>query len=435
MFNSVVGSEWSWNQRSYSDLGTTRDNGNKDFHICETYFDFIKPTITSECFFTVEPETIRLNYSTDLNLVQIHKVIREKFIFILKNLDGIPAELLTLRRKLENPKTPPIDIKVIDKKRIELDSYRVTNTGIPNWEEYKRLVIPILNEYTPLMSNEYKGYSSSGCSTIIDESKLERRIALIERYIGVINSLNIVKIIAHKELCLNMICPGCGREINSDSVNDESGRIQCRCGFNQDTIKHVSEYSDGSKVIPQINSTEINIKDFILFIDRYLCRSGEDYPQADMWMKFDQLCLKLSIPLRHNVLNRVIPQPPMKSTIDLLQNSGYSQYYCNKWQIRHDYYGWEIPTMTEMQEANAKKLYVDFQLKYMNIKQRKTNLNKDVLGYVILYVVGVNVNPADFKIPASTESISYAHKMIIEILVDLGIPFENIPDVRTLHNV
>ena len=434
MFNSVVGNEWSWNTRSYSDLGTTVDNGNRNSHVCEIYFDFNKPTSKSESFLLIEPEGIRLNYSTDLNLITIHKAVREKFIFILRNLDGIPLELLNLEKKLTDSKTSPIDIKFIYRKRIELDSYRVSNTGISNWENYKRLVIPILDEYTHLMSNEYKGYSSSGCSIIIDESKLERRILLIEKYINIINSIGILKIIAHKEIILKITCPGCSKEINSDSINDESGKIQCQCGFNQDIIKHVSEYSDVTKNIPQINSTEINIKDFNLFIDRYLCRSSEDYPKDNMWLKFDELCLRLSIPLRQNVINKLIPQPPMKSIIDLLQNSGYSQYYCIKNQIRNEYYNWPKPTMTEMQEANAKKLYVDFQLKYINKKKRKTNLNKDILGYVILYVVGVSVNSADFKIPSYADSISYSYQMIMEILPELCIPLENIPDVRTLNN-
>lgn len=434
MFNSVVGNEWSWNTRSYSDLGTTVDNGNRTSHVCETFFDFSKPTINSETFLTTEPETIRLSYSTDLNLTTIHKVVREKLIFILRNLQAIPEQLISLERKLENPKTHPIDIKDIYRKRIDLDSYRRSNIGIPNWENYKRLVVPILDEYIPLMSNEYKGFSSSGCSTVIDESKLERRLSLIERYINIINTIGIIKIVAHKEMILKMTCPGCGEELKSDFICDESDKIKCCCGFNQDVIKHISEYSDGSKIIPQINSTEINIKDFNLFIDRYLCRSGEDYPQNDMWIKFDELCQRLSIPLRQNVINKIIPQPPMKSIIDLLQNSGYSEFYSIKNQIRHDYYHWNKPIISEMQEANAKKLYVDFQLKYIKKKKRKTNLNKDILGYVILYVVGVSVNPSDFKIPAYADSISYAYQMIMEILPELGIHFENIPDIRILNN-
>lgn len=434
MFESVIGAEWNPNSRTYSDLGTTIDNGRVNIHVCENYFDFTKPSLTSECLSIPEPDTVRLTYTTDLNLITIHKIVRTKFVYTLRNLDSIPGQLLELSKKLDNPKIAPIDTKEIYRKRIELEDYLRKNTGISIWETYKHYAIPILNEYTPLMSNEYKGYSKSGCSTVIDESKLERRIELIQKYIKLINKLKIIQICAHGDQVVSKVtCPGCGIEITSDSISDESGKIKCQCGFNQDTIRHISEYSDGTKVVPQINSTEINIKDFIIFIDRYLCRSGDLYPQDEMWNKFDLLCMQNCLPLRYNVLNKVIPQPPMNIIISLLQRAGYSSYYCIKWQIRHDYYGWDKPTITETQEAEAKKLYVDFQLEYLKKKKRKTNLNKDILGYVILFVVGANPNPNDFKTPASADAISYSHQMIMDILPSIGIPLNRIPDIRTMY--
>lgn len=435
MIASVVGNDWSWNSRTLSDLRVSVEKDSRLVNICETFFDFTTPTAGSEIFFTNEPDTLRISYCKDLNLVLIHRAFREKIIFILKNLNKIPLELFSLDRKLSSSSIAPIDIKELNKRKRESEEYLQTYSNIiESWERYKQFAIPILDEYTPLMSNEFKVGSVLSSSSFLDESQIEQRIILIERYIRVINKIGIIKIIAHKQREFKIRCPGCYRELETESSNRESNKISCDCGFSEDTIKHISEYQDESKITHQVNSTAINIKDFILFIDRFLCKSGEDFPKLDMWNKFDNFCIVANLPLRNNVLKKIVPQPPMQVIISLLQNTGYSTYYCIKNQIRYEYYGWEKPTMTEIEIASACKLYVDFQFKYLAKKLRKTNLNKDLLGFVILTIVGVVVEPGDFKIPASPEAIAYSNQMIMEIMPELGVHLSKIPDIRYMCN-
>lgn len=430
MLNSVVGNDWSWNTRTLSDLGTTVSNEGDFSDLCKSYFDFSEPTLNSTIYSEYEPETIRLTYGNDLNLIVIHQAVREKIIYILKKINHNLIEISNLEQKTFLPNVLPIDIKEIYRKANEILSYNKKYSESNLWEKYKKAVIPILNEYVVLMSNEFRGQSSTGCSVTIDDSKLEERIKLIEKYISAINRIGILKIIAHKVRDLKSTCPLCLREIDTNSLNEEIGKYICECGFIEDTVKHISEYHDGSKTIPQVNSTAINIKEFGISIDRLLCRSGEEYPQAEMFTKFDEFCYHNNLPLRYNVINKLVPQPSMQVIITLLQNTGYSNFYNLKHQIRVDYYGWESPKMTEVQEAAANKLYVDFQMKYLDKKKRKTNINKEILLCIILYMVGVNINSSDFKIPGSADTIAYSNQLINEIMPELGFNPDQIPDVR-----
>lgn len=428
MFNSVLSDEWRWNQRTFSDLGTNPISENEPSDLCKYYFDFTQPTSSSEIYLKEEPEELRLTYLTDLDLISIHRIVKEKIIMILKKLISNEERLKLIEASIKSNSIPPIEVKILNKEIIEIQEYKIKYLGRNLWELYKFTVVPILNKYVMYISNEYKGQSIAGNSISIDENKLQEKLQCIDNYIASVNKLNILKLKAVRNFISKPTCPSCFNEMSSDVSNEEIGRYSCNCGFVEDTVKHISEYSDGTKNIQRTNTVNANNKIIQLWKDRWFCRSGESYPKDEMFKKFDSFCSKNNLPNRFKIAGTNY-QPSMQTIIFLLQNNDYSQYYVLKNQIRHDYYGWNPPQITEVQDSLISQLYIDFQNMYQSTKERKTSINIEILGCVLLILVGVNIDVNDFKIPANQDTILYSHNSIKKTFKELGYKEEDIPNV------
>lgn len=440
MFSTVVKDTWYWDTRSLSDLGTTATAEGSISDLCRYYFNFDEPTASSELQLGLEPSEVRVTYEDDLNLRILHQIVREKIICILQKLERSDSDLKCNDIAISDKKLPPIDVKDLYRKTAEIISFKKKYMGINLWEQYKNSVIPILNKYTPLMSNEFIGNSSSGMNCTIDESKLQERLKYIKQYIDEINKLNIVKFIPVKIQKYTFVCPSCLKNIQQESLNEENGKYLCNCGFTDNTVKHISEYIDGTKSAVQSLPINADIKIIQTWIDRYLCRSGEKYRQEEMFPTFDSYCAANNLPNRWDVLNGNVQQPEMQIIIFLLQNNKFSNgdrfadYYGLKNQIRHDYYGYPVQEISQVQESTIISLYINFQNKYMVSKKRKTSINIEILGCVFLILAGVNVNVCDFKIPASSETLAYSHQSVIDVLLELGYNMDNIPNVLRLFS-
>lgn len=427
MFNSVMGrQEWQGNNRTLSDLGTTVSNEGEVSELCRSLFDFTEPTHYSSNLLDVkDPGQIHAKYRLDLDLRKIHLAIRAKIIYNLQKVISYQEELKNLNILMSNPSIPPIDVAFAYGKTAKINSELAQMDKRCYWKEYCRKVIPILNRYVILMSREYKGQFSAGCDISIDESKINKRISLIEAYLNVVRSLNLIKITVIRDKRIGSLCPGCSRPLNEDGISSDTAKYNCQCGFVEDSINHISEYNDVNKIVPQITSTTINIPAWKEWIDCWLCRSTKTYPQAAFFANFDHLCNTNGYPHRYYVLQGMLPQPPLQIIISLLQSTeGGSDYYNLKNTIRHEFYGWPKPTMTQEQEKEAERLYIAIQTLYPKYKKRKTNINIEILGYTILRIVGLDVKIEDFKIPASEETISYSNEMFQLIFPELNINFE-----------
>lgn len=428
MFNSVLSDEWRLNHRTFSDLGTNPTSENEPSDLCRYYFDFTQPTNSSETYLKEEPEELRLTYLTDLDLVSIHRIIREKIIMILRRLLSNDERLKIINSLINSNTIPPIEVKFLNKEIADIQEYKSRFLCRNLWESYKLSVVPILNKYVLYISNEYKGQSIAGNSISIDEFKIQEKIKCIDNYISNVNKLNILKIKAVRNFISKAVCPSCFIEMSFDNSSEEIGRYSCNCGFTEDTVKHISEYSDNTKNIQRVNTLNTNNKTIQLWKDRWFCRSGENYPKDEMFKKFDEFCIKNNLPNRFTIKGTNY-QPNMQTIIFLLQNNDYSQYYILKNQIRHDYYGWNPPQITEVQDSLISQLYIDFQNMYQSTKERKTSINIEILGCVLLILAGVHVDVNDFKIPANQDTILYSHNLIKKTFKELGYKDEEIPNV------
>lgn len=426
MFQSTLKNEWSWNPRTYSDLGIETADENIASEMCANFFDFTDINSSSIITMNDDPLEIIISYTNDLNLRIIHQVIREKIIKIYRKLDVYDSQIVEIENNISSGRLTLLDLKHNLKNLGKLKDFKRVNMNNNMWQNYKSQVVQILNKYVILMSNEYRGMTSIGSTFSIDESRIQERLSYIKRYIDVVNRLNIVKLKATHRIQRRDSCLLCLSEYRKDDLDEETYKSTCRCGFTENSVKHVSEFVDLSKPISQLSSSNANIKTIVQWLNRVKCTSGDSYPMIDMFNKFDEKCLSKGFPDRYLVKNSTIPQPPMRIVINLLQCTDYSDYYVIKHQIRHDYYGYQILEITKEQEDLIIKLYVDFQNNYARTRERKTSIHIEILGCLFLILSGIQISASDFKIPDSTDTVSYSSNKIMETLLMMGYGEEQI---------
>lgn len=433
MFSSVADTEW-WHTRTHSNLGITESSESSVSDLCRSYFDFTDPTTNTPLQLEFDPGEIGVHYDNDLDLRSIHGVIREKIVRILIKLSTCDQEIYDFNLKIQSNRHAPIDKRDMEVQSKELLKFKTKYLGLNLWETYKTVALPILIKYAPLMSKEFTGAQNGGNQRTMDDNSIQDRQKFIKQYIDEVNKLGILKIRSYHVVNSTPTCPSCMSPLKEDMISEINGSSICNCGFSESTVKHLSEYVDTTKSVSSNLATDINVKQIKQWIDNYLCRHTYEYGKVKMFDKFDEKCIKCNLPNRFDVIRCIVPQPPMRVIITLLQLTDNTSLYINKHQIRHDYYNYPKPVLTDVQETTIIKLFVDFQNKYNEIKERKTSVHIEILACVFLVMVGINVNPNDFKIPISVETISYSHNSVTDVLTELGYRLDQIPNVRFMFS-
>lgn len=394
------------------------------------FVDFTDPSINSLITYPEEVDELKITYYDDLDLKHIHTLIREKFIREIKKMSTCDSEIEKNTIRLQNNRIPDIDRSLIINEINTLINFKNNNDTILRWNRYKTKVEAILEEYYSLIESSTVNNNST------TDNFLVKRQELIESYLDSVSELGIIKIFSRKLSNMEAVCIGCLKLLQQDLSLEIGGFSTCSCGFNESSIKHLTEFTDVNRQITFVDS-EQSVKQIKDWLDNVKCLHNNVYgkgqdnmrKQNELFEKFDKLCQKHNFPNRFAVLNKLVPQPPMSVVINLIKLCKKPELYNNKHQIRHDYYGYDIYDINENQEANVIKYYIDFQNVYETTKKRKTKVHIEILGCVLLIMFGVNVNPGDFKIPVSEETIAYSHNCIIEIFTLLGFSMDQIPNV------
>jgi hypothetical protein len=433
MFSSVADINW-WHTRTHSDLGIEENSKSSLTDLFTSCFDFSDPTYNSTLQLDCDPSEISVHYDIDLDLRSLHSIIREKITRNLIKLKTCDQEIYDYNIKIFSNRYTPIDVRDMESKTSELIKFKNKYSNINLWELYKQAVLPILIKYTPLMSKEFLNNHLSGNQISMDDNNIKDRQKYIKQYINEVNKLGIIKIRSYQISYSLPRCPSCMCILADDASPEVNGVAICKCGFTETTVKHLSEYVDTSRSVSSILSTDIYVKQIKQWLDKYQCKFNFEYDKDKLFVKFDAQCIKLNLPNRYSVLNNQLPQPPMSVILTLLKNTKNTDLYNNKHQIRHDYYNYPKPLLTEIQETSVIKMFVEFQNKYNDVKERKSSVHIEILACVFLIMVGVNITISDFKIPIQIETISYSHNIIHDVLKELGYKYEQIPNVRFLFS-
>ena len=388
------------------------------------WFNFNEPYHDSKTDYEEEPSIIHKSYTTDLNLLCIHNIIRAKFIYEKKKISKIQNEIFELEVLLTT-NVSPIEIQSLEKKITILKEYYNKILYGNLWLKYKELSVPILNNYINVMSNKSKGIYIIGKEENENEEIVFLRLEYIDQYIKIIRSLNLIELdlIYLKDTILR--CPICDNQISVLSTTD-NGLYICSCGYTIESLYSISEYNDSNK--PIIVNTNETVSSFYKWLNNYMGNSGESF-NDELFLIFDNWCIKNNYPTgndirRGNYLKTFTPN--LQFLIRIMFETKNSKYYNNKNIIRHLYWGWTLPNLNENLINQAVDRYVITQRIYQDIKTRVSKINMELLGYLILHSLGHQCFLSDFKIPFSNETIKYTNEMWHIICEKTSIKFEKI---------
>lgn len=400
--------EWEVNITMFSKLGTTSRSEDVQSELCEQFFDFSKITVDSIPHFQEVPGLLAISISTsnDVALHEIHSAVRSKAIFDKRREVELEKEMSKYENIIE--RTDPNSIiytNTIKKGEKAFGEYTKIQENF--WVEYTKKAIPILNKYVKVMSKGENGIFVSGEEKESVEI-VEERLSLIYEYIALVSSFHVLELDTCYLFDAINICPGCQHPIPDEF--DDSERKVCSCGYVEENMfltQDQMEMADGNFSKP----TNESLASFMKWLNRDLGISGESFPESDMFSKFDALCISRGWPTGSMVKSGQVEQPDLERLTVLMSECNYSVYFKIKNIIRHKYWGWKLPTLTEEQLSQMKDDYITSQDQYPKFSMRKQNINSEIRGYYHWHAVGVDRSIADFKIPINPKTVRDANEV------------------------
>jgi len=384
--------ENEWNRKNIA-LAETKGI----LHETESFFDFCDITINSTVEFTECPDLIEIFIREDVSLIDVHNAIRAKIFFDKKTEVELKKELNYYNSIGDLNNENKINEKIKELKNDE------------DWKQYKDITMPILNKYITVMSPEMKGIFVT--ENIETNENIKYRLELINEYLSKVSSLSILKINYCYQYDDIYGCPDCNKQLDENS-------FCVSCGYFTEISYSLNEQNEFQKIFSITNQTETNVP-FFKWLDQYLCVSKEDIPD-DMFQKFDEVCINRGWETGEKIRESG-KSPDLNLLLTIMQLSGYSTYYKHKNIIRHKYWNWPIPILTEEQKSQIKSDYFLSQNEYSNFCERKQNINLEIRGYYHLKAVGYNISISDLKIPSNLDTIKSANRVWENICNKTGI--------------
>lgn len=378
-------------------------------HQLYKWFNMSDITADMHTDYIEEPQIIQHKYKDDLNLIIIHNIICAKFIHEKRKLPSLYDELKKINHTINNKTTIPVQQQAMITKYHELQEYVNEITTNKKWNLYKKQVIPILQKYIEVMSNNTKGIVVIGNTDNTEiPSIVEERHIYIKKYLNIVQKLNILNIDIVQ--CSNDIvqCPVCNEDIINDDNNTDI--FTCKCGYVLETLHMNSDYNPDNQ--KKLSSSEI-LEPFNKWLNNFLGVNSKNIKE-EMFHDFDKYCIEKKHPTGEEVRNGTHPKyfvPTLLFLTSMMQKTKYSKFYAQKNLIRHLYWGWPLPVLSSALIEQAKQRYIQVELMYDNEKSRPSNINMEILGFLILTSLDYKCNKDDFKIPVSEETIKYANDM------------------------
>jgi hypothetical protein len=390
MFGPPQVEEWEGNMRSFSGTRNETSNENEQSELSRMLFDFSFPDVMCISEHDRIPSGITIRIEYDTSLKDVHSVLRSIFINGRRTNDPEISHLLTH----------------------EL------------WNYYVSLSLPLINKYVVVMTDKLKDiYVSDKREETYEDVKY--RINLIMNYIRIVESLNIMTINYYHAHETSSVCPSCGIDVFNVLDPNVDGRLICQCGFViEDPVmaEDQIEVAEGTIVKPSVDI----LNAFNKWLNRYLCNSNEKYTEADyleIFRLFDERCVIENWPSGDDVRSERVQQPELKMLTSLMAKINKSELYKIKNIIRHKYWGWPKPVLSDEQKIQIKRYYIAFQTAYPSFAKRKQKISSEINGYQLLRAVGHTCYLVDFKIPDTAKTISDANEVSEQVCAHIKIPF------------
>lgn len=388
---------------------------------CKSFFNFLSPRSDLPTKYDNCPDLLYICIGNDVDLPKIHSTIKSKMIFLLIERDELMSEGIKLTEYLNKD----LDIESIEtiKDRLhEIDSEIENIDSIVNkWSDYETKTVPILNRYVEIMSDEISGNeteeSKNESSDIIEE-----RLNIIMDYIRIIKEMDLINVnITYKYDEMNT-CPSCGTNI-SELELDSDRKYICSCGYLEDNITQ-SNSNQQDTIKLTVQKTRPDILDAMeTWLNRFLGTSDDTFKENEMFGRFDNICREKGWPTGEEVRNGNDEDCDLERLLNIMLLSKYSKFYKIRNIIRHKYWGWPLPVITEAQRSRFLLKIVESQISYPKHALRKHNINQDIRGWYHLKDAGCHFPKSWFKMTKTHSTLEEADMVYEKVCKDCSMTF------------
>jgi hypothetical protein len=347
-------------------------------------YNDIEPCENSVPTCNTYPDSIEFELNNNVNIIYIHSIVRSKLIYDKNKFIELSKNIETLETMIKLSSEDNNLQKIKNERSLNKLRNDIKKLNLTFWKEYIEKSTVLFDRYLEIKDSKF------------DKDKIEC-LSIIKNYINIVITMNILDInIYYSDESVNE-CPCCGNELTISS--DEQ---KCKiCGFFNDSTFILDEQQEISESFSP--KTDLVLKPFIEWINRFLGISNESFPEKRMFEEFDKKCIERGYPTGEQIRSGQYEQPKLKFLLYLMQETKYSAYYKIKNKIRHEYWGWPLPVLSQDQITRMCDDYIKSQLYYPEVANRKQNLNSEIRGYYHVRAVGLEISTADFKFPGSTD--------------------------------
>jgi hypothetical protein len=366
------------------------------------------------------PETIKITYKTNVNIILIHKAIRKKFGFERSKLAEYEQKVADIN--LNNVKLSINDLRYCEKLKKELlTKIEEINSGSV-WRTYIEEAKPYLEEYQALFAHNNKTIVIAGKKKENEEEKFnaELRINLIKEYTEI--AAKYINIIIHRVVKTKMTCPVCETSFNDFEIDEDVGVCCClTCGWYKQNISKESSRGD-NRAIPSGKNDYEDRENFLKAIMRFSCKQSKSF-HASLEDDLDEYFKGIGIASGEEIRQKKVvdgrksgldAQIMLRALSDLAKNKNpkysyrkiYADYYEDVWLIMVNYWGFEPNDITHLTN-DLMQMYDETQEIYVNLSPeerggRDASLSTQVRLLLQLWALNYPCRKSDFKLPQHT---------------------------------
>jgi hypothetical protein len=378
------------------------------------------------------PTGVKGDYINDYPIINIHELIRTLFSGLSGKIPEMKKSIKNLIFQLNNNSYISIEYekKIKQIKDIE-DRIEELESG-SRWNKYISSVLPLLEEYIPLMTDEVKGVIVIGNKNIIDKFTQEekfRRLLLISEYIDIAKEYINIDIIHNPDI--ESRCPCCDILTNEMYVDDEYGVIICDCGYEKENLSKVVSWENSANINGGNRSNYLDLDTFKKAWYRQQGKCSDVIPESIINILDKYYISKGYHPSSYfkNLPNHPINGRKEGTSIALLkeglQNTGNQAYYNVINIVGNIYWGWILPDYKDVEEQVFEDYYKT-QIVYNEIKDRDSSLNINIRMYLHLRAVDFPTTLLDFKTLFSRDSLEYHQECWKKMTEKTGIKYVNL---------